>query len=175
MPTRGYIKPAPLIWETNGLRQQVKAQRNSGLTGTSRYNNGDLVTLSSGNTTRLIEATPANIANVLVAGHDWDNPVTVGSLYNELIDPDEVWIATYQGSEADGANGLFEAADLALVQAFTSVELDYNATEDVMTVRAATTNPVVKLVGVYQGAVTTDPLNVLVMFKWLPTKLAGAV
>lgn len=168
----GFIHPSPLN-NRPGSRRKVEAFRNSGLTGTAIYKYGDLATLSSGNTTRLVEATPANIANVLIAAHDWTNPPTVGKLYNELIHQDDEFIATFQGGEADGSDGVFDAAAFTLVKQQTAVEMDYNATEDKMTVREGTTNPTVKLLRVFKGGVGVA--NTIVVVKFLPARLAGAV
>lgn len=174
MPNLAVINPAPLSAHYSGLRDLITAIHDDSLTGDDIYTVGDLCVLGSGNiTTRLVETTPANVAGVFCAGHEWADPVTIHPMYNELINPDEVWIGTYQGSESDGTAGLLEAADLAAIQAMTPLEIDYNATEDVMTIRNGTTNPAVIPLGVYQGGIGTG--NSIILFRWNPAVLLGQV
>lgn len=173
-----YVDFSPLRLDKNGLGTTVEVKREAGLTGNNVYKAEQLVTIvaANGNTRRLAETTPANVARVAWGRADYTQPEaeeagvsTVG--YNRIITPDDEFIATWQGGEADGANGDFSAADLILVQTGAKVEIDWNDTAKMMTVRDGTTNAAVQLVRVHKGGVGTP--NTQVVVKFLASVLFG--
>lgn len=179
-----YIFPAMLgnVQGNKGAPTAVKAKRDTSLTSTKQYIENDLVIVnSSGYTEKLIETTPASIANILLAGHTWDRKYATvdfeddsvpsdADLINNLIQKGTRFIGTYQGTAADGADYTLVSADLNTFMRGTKLEMKYNATEKCMTIRNTSTNPTVQIVGIHKGI--AGDLNPIVEFVFLDSVLA---
>lgn len=180
-----YAVPHPL--QTSQVRaapNQVAAGYDATLTGDNVYERGDLIQVNgSGNFTKLVETTPANLTGVLLAGHDHDqgtkvledvlgNKKWLDNLYGDLIPADEQWVFTYQGNAANTVNYTMAGGDVALFRSGVKAELIFNTTEKVMTVRHTTVNPNVEIMGLFKGAVGFT--NPRVYVRWLAGMLRGA-
>lgn len=172
-----YMVPSPRqTSRLNPAPNQISAGYDGSLSGDNIYVAGDLgIVNTSGNFTKLVQTTPANIAGVILLEHNHAQAKAKGNftnhLYGSIIPADEEWMFTYQGNASNGADYTMVSGDVADFREGTKYELVFNSTEKVMTVRNTTTNPTVVVVG-YQGAVGYK--NPRVIVRWLPGKLRGA-
>ncbi len=154
----------------DGDREAMEFRRagyDDDLTELSRYVEGDLVSVASGEVLKSVITTPANILPLYIAGQDWDQPFALPYFEERgvplnVIPQKNLFVMTYQGATANGTPHEFVTADLNAVRGGARREIVYNTVERCYTVRAGATNPTVQLVDVHKGAVGDTNVQVIV-------------
>jgi hypothetical protein len=145
------------------------------LVGDAVYVEGDLCEIVGGLfVMRSHEAVPANIPPMYLAGANHAQPFALirnGQATRTIVDvplnviPEKnEFIMTYTGNAADGVDYTFLAADLALVNAQTRVEIKWDADPLVQAYVAKSTvvNPTVTLLRLHKGTVGDENVQVVV-------------
>jgi hypothetical protein len=164
--THGFVRPFPLTNRLNAA-DFGRGVYDSALTGDQRYGIGDLVTIRSGKVVRSVEGTTASVIEKLaIAGQPWSMPKALTYFYAKgvplnRIDPRDEWVFTLTGT--------FDATLQGIVANAKQVDLLFDTTNKVLTVRNATNSVTVKLLRVFEGE--AGDTNVSVVVNFLPAKL----
>lgn len=164
-----YVKPHPLLNPREPMGR-MRAAWNPSATTAEQWKRGDLVEVvaATGFVRKVVQTTPANILRMAFAAADYDTS-PLGERYSYYTDrgvpldtlrDGHILVFTFQGGTANANDHEFTAADLAAVQAQESRELVYNTTRGVLTIRAGSTNPNVKMRYVFKGGVGDSNVQV---------------
>lgn len=169
-----YVVPHMIVDGDQEAMEQVFVEDgyNAALTGDDVYVEGDLVQVTTGKVLRSQITVAANVPPLFLAGANHAQPFgitrgtqstrTIVDVPLNVIPDKNVFVMTYQGNAADGADYTFLSADLQAVQARGQREIVWNDTEKCYTIRNGTTNPAVTLLGVFKGEVGDTNVELLV-------------
>ena len=141
----------------------------STLTGDAQYKEGDLVIVNAGKVSRAVSATAATLAaqELFLAGADWSQPFAKQYLLDtgvplNVIPQRNLFVMTYRGNAAAGADYTFLAADLQAVQAHARREIAFDTVEKCLVITSGTSNPKVTLQRMFRGAVGDTNVQIVV-------------
>lgn len=164
-----YVVPYPVLSARDSMGR-ARAQRNAALSGDSVYERGDLVEVdASGQLQKCTQTVPASIGRLGFAATDFDlSPLdatrhayqTTRGEPIEVLPREHTVVLTFQGATANGSNHQFTEADADAVRQQAQREIVFNGTEKVLTIRAGTTNPNVRLKRVHEGEVGDSNVRV---------------
>ena len=176
-----YVKPHTLLNPREPMGR-MRAAWNPAATEAEQWKRGDLVEVvaATGFARKAVATVPANHLRLALAAADYDvSPL--GERYSYYTDrgvpidtlrDGHVLVFTFQGGTANSGDHEFTAGDLGAVQAQESREIAYNPDQGVLTIRAGSTNPNVKMRYVFKG--TVGDSNVQVACILLPAFRAEA-